>query len=91
MLRAICYLTRGKKIYKISLLNRESFYSNLVIEDVSEPNHKHAANVWDIFEMKNLEDYHDINVQSDSLFLAHIFEKKIDLHPAHFYLAPGLA
>lgn len=41
--------------------------------------------------MKNLEDCHDINVQSDTLFLAHIFEKKIDLHPAYFYLAPGLA
>ena len=31
-----------KKVYKISLPNRESFYSNLVIDDVSKPNYQHA-------------------------------------------------
>ena len=66
----------GKKIDKISLTNTGSFYSNLVIKDVSEPYYEHAENVWNIFEMKNLEDYHDFNVQSDTLFLADIFENK---------------
>ena len=47
---------------------------------------------------KNLGDYHDSHVQSDSLLLADVFEnfrnKCIEIHeldPAHFLSASGLA
>ena len=66
-----------EKNYKICLPNRESFCSNLVIHDVSKPNYQHAENVRNIFEMRNSEDYHYINVQIDKLFLVDIFQKKI--------------
>ena len=46
---------------------------------------------------KNLGDYHDLNVQSDTLLLADVFEnfrnkciKVYELDPAHFLSAPGL-
>ena len=46
--------------------------------------------------MKNIYDYHDLNVQSNTLLLAAIFEnlniclKTHDLDSARFYSAPGL-
>ena len=35
------------KYHETSLPNRESFYTNLSIEDISGPDYEHAKNVWD--------------------------------------------
>ena len=50
------------------------------------------------FEMKNLEDYHNLYNQVDVLLLVDVFEnfrniciKNYKLDPAHYYTAPGLA
>ena len=50
------------------------------------------------FEIKNLGEYHDLYVQSDTLMLADVFEnfrnmclKIYELDPAKFLSAPGLA
>ena len=50
------------------------------------------------FNNKNLGDYHNFYVQSDTLFLANVFEnfrnkciEIYELDPAHFLFAPGLA
>ena len=60
--------------------------------------HAHAHEVWNTFKIKNLGDYHDLYVQSDTLLLADIFENFRDkcieiyeLDPVHFLSAPGLA
>ena len=49
-------------------------------------------------KLKNLGDYHDLYVQSDTLLLADVFEnfrnmyiKVYELDPAHFLSLPGLA
>ena len=48
--------------------------------------------------MKNLDEYHDLYVQSDTLLLADVFENfrnkyngLYETGPAHFLSAPGLA
>ena len=50
------------------------------------------------FKLKNLGDYHDLYVQSDTLLLADVFEnfrnmciEICELYPAHFLSEPGLA
>ena len=50
------------------------------------------------FKLKNLGEYHDLYVQSDTLLLADVFEnfrntclKVYELDPAHFLSLPGLA
>ena len=53
--------------------------------------------VCDTFKIKNLGEYHNLYVQSDTALLADVFEKfrdkclkKYELDPAHFLSAPGL-
>ena len=77
---------------------KESFYSELNLEDISDKGYLHAQKVWDVFEIKNLGEYHDLYVQTDTLLLADVYEKFRDkfieiygLDPSYFLSAPGLA
>ena len=81
-----------------SLPYKESFYSNLNIENVEDIDYRHGNNVFKRFKLKNLGQYHDLFVQSDTLLLADVFEnfrntclKVYELDPAHFLSLPGLA
>ena len=87
-----------EKFNENTLPSKEAFYSNLNLEDISDEDYAHAQKVWDVFETKNLGEYHDLFVQSDKLLLEDVFEKcrnkclKIyELDPAYFVSAPGLA
>ena len=77
---------------------RKAFYSKLNLEDITDKVYNHAQKVWEVFEINNLGEYHDLYVECDTLLLAHVFEKFRDtcieiygLDPSHFLFAPGLA
>ena len=81
-----------------SLPDKESFYSSLHSENITDEDYEHAQKVWEVFKTKNLGGYHDLYVQSDTLLLADVFENFRDkcieiykLDPAHFLSALGLA
>ena len=87
-----------ERFNETSLPPKESFYSELNLEDISDKDYLHAQKVWDVFEIKNLGEYHHLYVQSDTLLLADVFERFrntcieiYELDPAHFLSAPGLA
>ena len=40
------------------------------MEDISDSDYRHANNVFKVFKLENLGDYHDLNVQSDTHFLS---------------------
>ena len=68
------------------------------MEDISDIDYRHANNVFKVFKLENLGDYHDLYVQSDTLLLANVFNnfrdmclKEYELDPAHFLSLPGLA
>ena len=68
------------------------------MEDISDEDYAHAQKVWNVFEIKNLGEYHNLYVQSDTLLLADVYEnfrnmclEKYQLDPSHFLSAPGLA
>ena len=68
------------------------------MEDINDIDYRHANNVFKIFELENLGQYHDLYVQMDTLLLADVFEnlrdmciKEYELDPAHFLSLPGLA
>ena len=81
-----------------SLPDKEAFYSSLNMEDNTDVDHMHAKRVFKNLDNKNLGDYHDLYVQSDTLLLADVFQyfrnmciKVYELDTAHFLSAPGLA
>ena len=87
-----------ERFNEASLPDKEAFYSNLNMEDVTDVDHRHAKRVFKNLSNNNLGDYHDLYVQSDTLLLADLFEnfrnmciKVYELDPAHFLSAPGLA
>ena len=87
-----------EKFSEKSLANKESFYSELNKEDITYKDYAHAQKMWEVFEIKNLGEYHDLYVKIDAFLLANAFEKFRDkcteiygLDPSYFYTAPGLA
>ena len=78
--------------------DKEAFYSSLNVENITDVDCRHAKRVFKDLNNKNLGDYHELYVQSDTLLLADVFEnfknkciEIYELDPAHFLLAPGLA
>ena len=45
------------------------------MEDITDAYYAHAKRVCKDFEIKNLGEYHDLCVQSDTLFLVDVSEK----------------
>ncbi|XP_065654802.1 uncharacterized protein LOC136081417 [Hydra vulgaris] len=77
---------------------KESFFSKLNDEDISDNDYSHAQIVWNKFNCKTFRDYHDLYNVSDVLLPADVFENfrnvcmncyKLD--PAWYYTSPGLA
>ena len=48
------------------LPDKESFYRELNKEDITDEEYAHAQKVWNAFKIKNLGEYHDLYVQSDT-------------------------
>ena len=86
------YADTWERFSEISLPSKKDFYSNLNMEDISDIDYRHANNVFKVFKLENLGDYHDLYVQSNTLLLADVFNnfrdmclKEYELDPAHFY------
>ena len=92
------YIYDWKKNNEISLREKEDFPSDLNMEDITYADYVHEKRVYKDFEVKNLGEYQDLYVQSDTLLLADVSEnfrnkflKIYELDPAKFLSAPGLA
>ena len=92
------YVDNWERFNEISFPSKEYFYSNLNMEDINDIDYRHANNVFKRFELENLGQYHDLNVQGDTLLLADVFEnfrdiciKEYELDPPHFLSLPRLA
>ena len=57
-----------------SFPDKEAFYRNLNIEYVTDVDYGHGKTVFEYLINKNLGDYHDLYVQSDTLLLTDVFE-----------------
>ena len=56
-----------------SLLDKEAFYSSLNMQNITDVDYRYAKRVFKKLNNKNLCDYHDLYVQSDTLLLADAF------------------
>ena len=92
------YMDTQKRFDETSLPDKKVFHSELYLKDITDKDYTHAQKVFEQLKLKNLGDYHDLYVQSDTRLLADVFEnfrnKRIEIYeldPARFLSALGLA
>ena len=92
------YIDDWEKINKTSTPEKEDIYSHLNMEGITDADYAYANRACKDFEIKNLGEYYDLYVQSDTLLLADVFEnlrimclKIYELDPAKVLSASGLA
>ena len=68
------------------------------MKSITDVDYRHAKRLFKNLNNKNIGDYHNFYVQSDTLLLENVFEnfrnqciEIYELDPAHFLSAPGLA
>ena len=49
-----------EKFDKTTLAPKEAFHGNLNLEDISNEHYAHAQKVWEVFEINNRGEYHDL-------------------------------
>ena len=91
------YMDSWERFNETSLPPKKTFYSELDL-DITDKDYLHAQKVWDVHEIKNVGEYHDLYVQTDTFMLADLYEKFRDkcieiygIDPSYFLSAPGLA
>ena len=91
------YIDSWERFYENRIQPKEAFYSELSLENITDKDYEHVKKVWKEFEIKDLGEYHDLYVQSDTFFLTDVFQnfknkciKIYGFDPAHFLSAPGL-
>ena len=89
--------TAGKDLMKLLYHLKKIFCSELTLEDISDKGCAHAQKVFKEY-CKDMGEYHDLCVQTDTILLADVFEKYREkcieiygLDPSYFYSAPGLS
>ena len=92
------YMDTPEKLKETQLPPREAFYSRLNDASIRNEDYEHAHQVWKVFNMKNIKEYHKLYNIVDVPLLADVFEnfrslciKNYNLDPTHYYTAPGLA
>ena len=82
--------------FKETMLLENEFYIGLKVEEIMKVDQ--MRRVWKNFQIKNLGEFHDLCLKSDTLLLADVFEnfknmciKIYKLYPAKFLPVPGLA
>ena len=91
------YMDSFGRFSKNKLPDRPKFFSSLKGECISEKACKGAINVWNVFKMNVMGDYHDVYLKADVLLLA-VFEKFSNtcldyygLNPFQYFISPGIS
>ena len=87
------YSSSCEKSNETLILDKEAFYSKLHVESITDEDHAYYKKVINEFGLKNLGEYHDLYVQSNTLLLPDVFENFRDKCIEIYELdpAPGLA
>ena len=68
------YMDSWERFNETSLPDKKAFYSELDLEDITNKDYAHAQKLWEVFEIKNFGEYHDLHVQCDKFLLADVFK-----------------
>jgi hypothetical protein len=86
------YMDSIIRFLETELPAQKNFYSSLNESGITNDEYQHAVKVWELFNIKNLGEYHDLYLKTDVLLLTDIFEnfrmvamKFYKLDPANGY------
>ena len=82
------YMKSFKKFSDDKLPDKSKFFSSLKTECISVKDYLHAINVWNIFKMNTMGDYHYLYLKTDVLILTDVFEKFISTCSEYYGLDP---
>ena len=92
------YMDSFKRFSENKLPDKCKFFSSLKDECIGEKDYQRANNIWNVFKMNSMDDYHDIYLKTDVLLLADVFEKftktclyYYGLDPCHYFSSPELS
>ena len=92
------YFNSFKKFKESKLPDIDKFFSSLKDCGISEKEYQRALDVWKVFGIKTLGEYHDLYLKTDVLLLCDAFEKFISVYleyycldPCHYFSSPGLS
>ena len=64
------YIDDWKKFSEAELPSKEKCHSDLNMKSISDKDYEHGINVWNIFNIRNLGEYHNLYLQSGTLLLS---------------------
>ena len=92
------YMNSFKRFSEGELPDKSKFFSSLKDSGVNDKEYKKSVNVWKVFKIKKLGEYHDMYLKTDVLLLVNVFEKFFEtclnyyrLDPCHYFSSPGLS
>ena len=92
------YMNSFKRFKEDRLPDKDCFFNSLKDCSITDEEYFRAVNVWKVFNIKNLGEYHDLYLKTDVLLLCDVFEKFVNvslkdngLDPCHYYSSPGLS
>ena len=92
------YMNSFKRFSENKLTDRSRFFSSLKDVCIRENDYLKAVDVWNVFKMDTMGDYHDLYLKKDVLLLADVFQKFINtcldyygLDPCHYFSSPGVS
>ena len=68
------YMDQWKKFNESELPEKENFYRNLNLVDITDKDCMISKRVYRDFEIENIGEYHDLYLRSDVILLTDVFE-----------------
>ena len=62
------YMDSFEKLNKTKLPTKKEFYSILNDEHITDDDYQHAKNVWEVFQLQTMGEYHNLYLKSDIYF-----------------------
>ena len=92
------YMNSWERLEEKKLPDQSQFRNSLKQEECSDEDYAHAQKVWQTFNCKTMQDYHDLYLKTDVLILADVFENfrrlslsNYRLDPSHYVSSPQLS
>ena len=73
------YMDSWERFNETSLPPKKAFYSELNLENITDKVYAHAQKVWEVFGIRNLDEYHDLYV-SVIHYCLQMFLKNLETH-----------